>query len=277
MIPSAPASGDLKGQLAVVTGGGGGIGAEIAAGLAAAGAVVALVGRNETLLNTAVEEIRTAGGEALALVADVSSEVQVADIGGSLGSRYKGVDLLVNNAGILGETGRWWETPPGDWWRVMEINLKGAMLCVQTFLPGMLARGKGRIVNLASNAGAAPIPGLCPYGVSKAALLRLTDSLSEDLRGTGVKTFAVSPGLVKTDLSRKLPAYDRISQNQWHSSDPIRELCIAIAAGLLDQLSGRYLHAIDDIKALIQEAAQIVTEDLYTLRLRTPTKPYSRM
>jgi NAD(P)-dependent dehydrogenase (short-subunit alcohol dehydrogenase family) len=254
--------------MAVVTGGGGGIGLHIAAALATAGATVAVVGRNKANLATAVKQIRSEGGEALALVADVTAAAQVDKVQNSLGARFDGVDLLVNNAGILGEPGRWWEMPPEDWWRVMEVNLKGAMLFVRAFLPEMLARGRGRIINLASNAGAAPIPGLCPYAVSKAALLRLTDSLSEDLHGTGVTAFAVSPGLVKTALSRKLPAYDQIPEGQWLHPRQVSNLCLAIAAGRVDTLTGRYLHAGDNIEDLIQQTEQIVAEDLHTLRLR---------
>lgn len=268
ILHSSTVSVDLSGQLAVVTGGGGGIGLEIATALASAGAAVAVVGRNRANLATAVKQIRSEGGEAMALAADVTAATQVDELRTSLGAQFESVDLLVNNAGILGEPGRWWEMPPEDWWRVMEVNLKGVMLCVRAFLPEMLAHGRGRIINLGSNAGTAPISGLCPYAVSKAALLRLTDGLSEDLRGTGVTAFAVSPGLVKTALSRRLPAYDQISEDQWLHPKQVSKLCLTIAAGRVDSLTGRYLHAGENIEDLIQQTEQIVTEDLRTLRLR---------
>lgn len=268
MSPKTPSEVDLTGQVAVVTGGGRGIGKTIAAALAAAGARVAVAGRRQKDLARTAQKIQSEGGEALPLVVDVTQKDRIETLRTAIEAHWGAIDLLVNNAGILGKPGRWWEQATGDWWRVLEVNLKGNMLCTQAFLPGMLARGSGRIINLGSNAGLKPVSGVGPYAVSKAALLRLTDSLSTDLEGTGVTVFAVSPGLVKTDLSRDLPSYDKIPEELWLPADRVAELCLTIAGGRADRLSGRYLHAGEDMEAILENADLIVENDWYAMRLR---------
>jgi NAD(P)-dependent dehydrogenase (short-subunit alcohol dehydrogenase family) len=259
---------DLTGQVAVITGGGRGIGVKIAASLALAGARVIVAGRRRADLERTAAEIHSMGGETLPMAVDVTQKDQVEKLRTAIAARGGGIDLLVNNAGILGKPGRWWQQATDDWWRVLEVNLKGTMLLTQTFLPGMLARGKGRIINLGSNAGLKPVFGLGPYAVSKAALLRLTDSLSTDLEGTGVTVFAVSPGLVKTDLSRTLPSYDKIPKELWLPAGRVAQLCLTIAGGRADRLTGRYLHAGEDMDAIIGNADLIVEQDWYAMRLR---------
>jgi NAD(P)-dependent dehydrogenase (short-subunit alcohol dehydrogenase family) len=268
MSPEAGGAIDLGGRLAVVTGGGRGIGSQIATRLSAAGAAVALLGRQKEDLEAVAQQIHRRGGRAIALKADVTVAEAVAAAQSTLAQEFAGVDLLVNNAGILGDPGRWWKQPAEAWWRVLEVNLKGAMLCTQAFLPGMLAKGGGRIINMGSNAGVTPTAGLGPYAVSKAALLRLTDSLATDLEGTGVRVFAVSPGLVKTDLSRGLPAFNQIPEDQWLPAGRVADLCLTIAGGRLDRLSGRYLHAGQDMAALPARADLILAKDLYKLRIQ---------
>ncbi|MDJ0781381.1 MAG: SDR family oxidoreductase [Desulfosarcinaceae bacterium] len=258
----------LKGQAAIVTGAGKGIGCEIARGLAAAGATVGLAGRRQADLAKTAEDIRTAGGAAIPLVVDVTDWQQVAAMAADMRAACGNIDLLVNNAGVLGTPGPWWVQAPEDWGKVFDVNLKGVMQCTQAVLPTMIAQSSGRIINIGSNAGIDPIAGMGPYAISKAALLRLTDTLHADLEGSGVTVFAVSPGLVKTDLSQKLPTYDQIPARQWLSAKRVAHLCLSIASGRADALSGRYLHVVDDIDALIADAERIITEDLQVLRLR---------
>src|SRR5262249_6014656 len=116
------------------------------------------------------------------------------------------VDLLVNNAGVAGTGGLTWEKDPGGWWRVFEVNVLGAFLCARAGLPGMCERGSGRIVNVASTAAFNPVePGDAridsAYQASKAALVRLTESLAAEARPSGVSVFAISPGMVKTAMT----------------------------------------------------------------------------
>jgi 3-oxoacyl-[acyl-carrier protein] reductase len=111
------------------------------------------------------------------------------------------VDLLVNNAGQFGPVGPLAATDPDDWWQVLEVNLRGPLYCARAVLPGMLARGHGRIVNVSSGAGFAAIPMLSAYVMSKTALYRLSENLAAETRGHGVMVFAIDPGLVRTAMS----------------------------------------------------------------------------
>src|SRR5260221_299987 len=146
----------LSGQVAVVTGGGRGIGRAIAMGLATAGACTAVLSRSEAELEETVQSIQQAGGQAQAFVTDVTDVLTVrtaiAEIERSLGP----VDLLVNNAATGGPIGPFWETDTDQWWQALEVNLRGPVHCSRAVLPAMVARRQGRIVNIASTA--IPIP-----------------------------------------------------------------------------------------------------------------------
>ena len=155
--PTGPVT-NLTGQVAVVTGGGRGIGRAIASALASAGASLALVARSEDQLGEAVDGIRASGGRAIAVSADVSDPHAVERMAGEVERALGGVDLLVNNAGDAGPIGPVAEIDPEHWWRCQEVNLRGPLLCSRAFLPGMIVRRGGRIVNVASGAGTSPSP-----------------------------------------------------------------------------------------------------------------------
>jgi NAD(P)-dependent dehydrogenase (short-subunit alcohol dehydrogenase family) len=161
---------NLDGQIAVVTGAGRGIGKVIAIGLARAGASVAVVARSGDELAGTATEITQTGGRAIAVTADVCDPTAVERMALEVEKSLGPVGLLVNNAGVPGPIGPTWETDPNDWWRCLEVNLRGPMLCSRAVLPGMVARGGGRIVNVASGAGTFAIPHLGAYVTSKTAL-----------------------------------------------------------------------------------------------------------
>src|ERR1700757_4563884 len=168
-----------SGRTALVTGGGTGIGENIARELAGAGMDVWVTGRTAARLERVAAEI---GGQAL--VGDVANEDDVADWFEATGP----IDLLVNNAGVSGPAATFEEEEPTSWWRVFEVNVRGVFLCCHAAVPGMLARGAGRIVNVAS--GAAYLPGggspSTAYGPSKAAVHRFSELLAAQLAPRGV-------------------------------------------------------------------------------------------
>jgi NAD(P)-dependent dehydrogenase (short-subunit alcohol dehydrogenase family) len=277
---AGPGAGALVGQVAVVTGGGRGVGRAIAEDLAAAGAAVAVTARSGDQLAETVRRIRGAGGRAAAYPADVTDraavEGAVAHTEGELGP----VDLLVNNAGAVTALGPFWETDPDVWWRDAEVHVRGAVLWTRAVLPGMVARRRGRIVNVVSGAGAQATPYLSAYACAKAALMRLTDSLAAEVASHGVTVFAASPGPVRTALleataaspvgRRWLPQFAKMLADGRDLS-PARAVRLVrfLAEGRADALSGRYFHASDDPAALVGRAEEIVREDLHTVRLRT--------
>ena len=252
---------ELEGQVALVTGGGRGIGRGIALELASAGMRVAVSARTAEQVE---ETAREAGG--LAIVGDVSKrddvERMVAETEGELGP----VDLLVANAGIAAWEDDAWQMEPERWWRVLEVNVLGVYLCCRAVIPGMLERGRGRIVNVAS--GAAYLPGSTStaYAASKAAVHRFSETLANQLRAHGIPVFSISPGLVKTAMTEEeFPA-----DAPWTPPELAPRLVRELASGRLDKLSGRYLHAEhdQDLEGLARRADEIVANDLNAIRLR---------
>jgi NAD(P)-dependent dehydrogenase (short-subunit alcohol dehydrogenase family) len=191
---------ELRG-VALVTGGGRGIGAGIARELAAAGMRVAVSARTREQVEEVAGEI---GG--LAVVADVSSPGDAEAMTDEVEREFGPIDLLVNNAGIAGwEVEPPWEARPEDWWHVFEINVLGAYLCARAVIPSMIERGGGRIVNTGS--GSAYLPGqrTTAYGASKAALYRMGEGLARQLEPHGIAAFTISPGLVQTEMTDQFP------------------------------------------------------------------------
>jgi 3-oxoacyl-[acyl-carrier protein] reductase len=250
--------GELQGQVALVTGGGRGIGRNIAVELAGAGMKVAVAARSTGEIDETAAEV---GG--LAIPCDVSDRDSVERTVGEAEEKLGPLDLLVSNAGISVEEGAAWELDPDEWWRVFEVNVLGVYLCCRAVIPGMLERGHGRIVNVAS--GAAYLPGLSStaYSASKAAVHRFSETLANQLKGR-IPVFSISPGLVRTRMTE--PFGD---DAPWTPPELAPRLVRALASGRLDELAGRYLHAEhDDVDALAARIDEILEEDLNAIRLQ---------
>ena len=167
---------DLAGQVAIVTGGGRGIGRAIAQGLAHAGAAVAVVSRTRDEVEETARLIEEAGGRALAFRADVTDQPAIKELAAGVEEQLGPIDLLVGNAGITGPAGPAWEVDQDEWWRCMDVNLRGPFLCSRAVLPGMVARRQGRIITVTSGSGLAPMPNDSAYAVAKCAAIRLCET-----------------------------------------------------------------------------------------------------
>jgi NAD(P)-dependent dehydrogenase (short-subunit alcohol dehydrogenase family) len=242
---------------ALVTGGGRGIGANVARELADAGFAVTVTGRTREQVESVAAEI---GGRWL--VGDVSRREDVKRWAADAGV----VDLLVNNAGIEGPKEPF--PDPDAWWHTFEVNVLGVYLCCRAFAPGMVERGGGRIVNVAS--GAAYLPTVRPgastaYGASKAAVHRYSELLAAQLALQNVFVFSISPGLVRTAMTEQNFPEDA----PWTPPECAPRLIRALASGEFDLLAGRYLHAEHDPPEKLRERlAQIEADDLNAIRLR---------
>jgi 3-oxoacyl-[acyl-carrier protein] reductase len=240
---------------ALVTGGGRGIGENIARHLAAQGMHVTVTGRTRDEVETVASEI---GGTAL--LGDVSNQAEVdrwAEV-------LKRVDLLVNNAGINGPEEALGD--PEEWWRTFEVNVLGVFLCCHAFAPRMADAGGGRIVNVASGAAYLPtrLRQATAYGASKAAVHRFSELLATQLAPMNVFVFSISPGLVKTQMTRRFP-----DDAPWTPPELAPQLVAALATGEFDALAGRYLHAEHDPpEELRNRVDAIVEQDLNAIRLR---------
>ena len=251
--------------VALVTGGGRGIGAGIARELADAGMRVAVTGRTADQVETVAAEV-----EGIALVGDVSQPEDVETWIERTEAELGPIALLVNNAGTGGRRTPLPELSPDEWWHVFEVNTLGPFLCTRAVVPRMAERGGGRIVNMGSGGSYLPVanPTISSdtaYGASKAALGRFSEVAAGVLRPLGIHVFLISPGLVRTAMTE--PNFP--DDAPWTPPELAPRLVRVLAAGRADALAGRYLHAEhDDIEDLIRRADEVAANDLNAIRLR---------
>ncbi len=192
---------DLEGRVVLVTGGGQGLGRAIALAFGAQGCRVVVTGRNQETLDSAAEETRRLGAEALALRCDVTQREQVESLEHEIKRRFGTVQVLVNNAGLalavafLKMDDRLWE-------EVLKVNLTGTYYCCKVFLPSMAASGWGRIINIASTVAKVAYSHIAAYATSKHAVLGLTRALAVEFARSGVTVNAICPGYIDTELTR---------------------------------------------------------------------------
>lgn len=252
------ATDELRGQVALVTGGGRGIGANIARELADAGMRVAVAARTTAQVADVASEI---GG--LPLEVDVADAGAVERMVEQTTQELGAIDLLVANAGRNAREGQAWELDPDEWWNVFEVNVLGVYLCCRAVIPRMLERGRGRIVITGSGSAYLPHAGGTAYAASKAAVWRFGNVLAEQLEGR-IPVFVISPGLVRTTMTKRAP-----DDAPWTPPELAPRLVRALASGRADTLSGRYIHAEhDDIDDLVARADEIREQDLNSIRLR---------
>ena len=185
---------ELKGQLAIVTGAGRGIGAAIGKRLASMGATVVLAARDLDQLSGVQREIEAHGGSARAAQLDLLDEQSIAKLAQSIGR----CDILVNNAAIGGIGRPLHEMPPADFDRLTATNLRAPYLMIRAFAPMMIAVKSGHIINISSLAGHGPLPGGAAYSASKWGLNGLTYSVAEELRQHNIRVSVIAPGSVNT-------------------------------------------------------------------------------
>lgn len=191
---------DLLGKTSIVTGGAMGIGREIALRLARDGSDVAIIDIEKEAAQQVVEEIESMGRKSRFFEGDVARWDQVKAMVDGVLKDFKGVDILINNAGIVGPVVPVWECRVEDWDRVMEINMKGIFLCCKAVMPSMLKQKRGRVVNIASIAGKEGNPRMSAYSSSKAAVIAFTKSLAKEVAQQNIVVHCIAPALIETRM-----------------------------------------------------------------------------
>lgn len=221
----------LAGQVAIVTGGGRGIGRAIALKLAQQGAKVAVLARHEDQLQETVNQIQQCGGQAMAIPTDISELDQVEAAIAQIVEQWQGIDILVNNAGITGFA-TLTNSDPVKWRKTVEVNLFGTYYCCRTVVPYLLRRGKGKIINLGSDSSFIGYPLFSAYAASKHGVAGLTKSIAEELKQQNIQVNAVCPAFVDTELTPNAYRYSSIPTHQ------IAEIVAFLASPHIDSITG---------------------------------------
>ena len=269
----------LAGKVAIITGAGRGIGRAIALAFALEGADVLVASRTLSEVTATAEGVRALGRNALALKVDVSNRDEV-DLMVAQGLEEFGkVDILVNNAGTYGSIGPLVDNDPEKWVQTVGINLFGAFYCTRAVLPFMIRERRGKIINLSGGGAASPLPNFSAYAASKAAIVRLTETLAQEVEPFNVQVNAIAPGAVNTGLVNDVLAAGAAAgekmlaqvRRQMEDGGVPPERAAALAVFLASEescgLSGRLISAVwDDWENMNGRIEQIMASDLYTLR-----------
>jgi len=277
----------LQGKRILITGASEGLGYAVAERCLVEGASVAICARSPERIERAGARLRAsagAGQSVFATVADVSNPQQVKALVANAARELGGLDGLVNNAGIYGPKGLIEEVDWAEWARAIEINLMGTVLPCREVLPLFRSRGSGKIVNLSGGGATAPLPRISAYAASKAAVVRFTETLAEELRGTSIDANAVAPGALNTRLLDEVLAagpdkvgknfYDRALKQKADGGAGLEKgaaLCAFLLSAASDGITGRLLSAVWDPWAdLPARRAELAESDIYTLRRIVP-------
>jgi len=275
----------LAGQAAIITGAGRGIGRAIALAFAQEGADVLVASRTLSEVAETAEEVRALGRHALALKVDVSNRDEVERMVAQALEEFGKLDILVNSAGIYGAIGPLVDNDPEKWVQTVRINLFGSFFCARAVLPLMIRQRRGKIINLSGGGASSPLPNFSAYASSKVAIVRLTETLAEEVKGFNIQVNAIAPGAVNTRLADEILAAGAAAgeemlartrrQKETGGVPPERAAALAVflASDESDGLSGRLISAVwDDWESMSGRIDQIIASDLYTLRRVTESK-----
>jgi len=194
----------LRNKVAIITGGGRGLGREIALAMAGEGAKIAVMSRTSKELEKVQAKINDHGEECIIHEGDVSKKSDVHSLVNKTVDHFSTIDILVNNAAIIGPAKFLNDTDSKGWEMTLGINLNGPFLCIRSVVPVMSEKGGGKIINISSGLGQMPFPRFCAYAVSKAGIIQLTRSLSEELKTLNIQINAIDPGVMDTHMQEEL-------------------------------------------------------------------------
>ncbi|HYZ72453.1 MAG TPA: SDR family oxidoreductase [Chthoniobacterales bacterium] len=277
----------LQNLVTVVTGASQGLGKAIAEAFVREGAQVAICARDRKMISAAkgnLEQIASSDQKILALGCDVASAAEVDELFAAIDRELGPIDVLVNNAGVYGPKGPSEEVDLEEWMRAIEINLLGTFLPTRQAINRMKPRRRGKIINLSGGGATNPLPRISAYAASKAAVVRLTETLAEELREFGIQVNAVAPGALNTRLLDEVlqagpnvvgaEFYQKALKQRDSGGAPLQkgaDACVYLASTQSDGITGKLLSAIwDPWERLHEFSADLEKTDIYTLRRIIP-------
>ena len=269
----------LAGKTVLITGAGRGIGEAVAHAFARAGANLVLMARTQHDIDWVAERSASCGVSSLALAGDVSQRADVARVVAVAQKTFGRIDALVNAAGIYGPIGTFVENDLRAWAEAIETNLLGTVFCMHAVLPGMIARRNGVVINFSGGGAVAPFPRFSAYSTSKAAVVRLTETVAEEVKEFGVRINTIAPGAVNTRLLDQVLAAGERAGEEFHAKAKQQkadggtppslaaELAVFLASSAAAGVTGRLISAVwDDWKSLPERAPELDRSALFTLR-----------
>jgi 3-oxoacyl-[acyl-carrier protein] reductase len=278
---------DLTGRSAIITGANQGLGREIAAHFVRAGASVLLTARNTDLLEqvrSKLQQQARPGQRVLAMKNDVADRASCDAVAAYAIKELPDLSILVNNAGVYGPKGPIEEVDWDEWVQAVEINLFGTVYMSRALIPHFKSRKSGKIINLSGGGATAPLPRISAYAASKAAVVRMTETLAEELRDWNIDVNAIAPGALNTRLLDEVLSsgpdkvgqafYDRSLKQRNEGGAPLEKgaaLATFLASPASNGITGKLLSAVwDDWQSLPSKRDQLTKSDVYTLRRITP-------
>lgn len=277
----------LNGRNALITGASRGFGRTLAEKFVTEGASVVLCARSIDELNQLAKELLAVAGPSqrvIAVEADISKVEDIRTLVQTAIRELSRIDILVNNAGVYGPKGNIEEIDWQEWVHAIEINLLGTVFTCHSLLPHMKKNGYGKIINLSGGGATAPLPRISAYAASKAAVVRFTETLAGECRGTGIDINAVAPGALNTRLLQEIieagpgkvgrAFYEKSLKQQQTGGTPLSrgaDLCVFLASSESDGITGRLISAVwDPWETLPRRREELAAGDIYTLRRIVP-------
>ncbi len=268
----------MAGKVSVVTGAGRGIGKAIAKRFAREGSSVVLAARTAKEIDETLSEIAKLGGNGIAVKTDISVQADVRNLIKNTLDNFPRIDVLVNNAAVITPIGPIQKLDYRDWEKTVCTNLFGTFYCIKEALPQMILQKSGKIINLSGGGAFKAFPNFSAYSVSKAGIVRLTETLAEELKAYNIQVNAIAPGAIRTRIisdvleSKELAGeeYERAKktfEDGGADISKVEELAAFLASGQSDGLTGRTLSAQwDDLQYIKRNISEIQNSDKFTMK-----------